>query len=310
MALTLSVFMGNYNDSESLPRAIVALMEQSRPPDELVIVDDGSRDNSVTIIREFQRRYPVIRLIVNDQNRGILHTIKRIPSLLKGDFIYGASANDYVLPCFFKSAMAIAEVYPRAGIIFGEVDTYNLDGRFLYNACVKKWDKDFYAEPRRYLTECLELEPPQHSWSASTLYNRSSLVSLGGFRVELGSWCDTFVARALGLQLGAGYIARPCVHVANNANSVSGKMMLETKAAMNFVQLAENMMSSPEYKDIFPAEHIKRWARGYRLSIIGGRMLRMVGIKNPEVIVNDKRWSRVFMSALNTIGRIYALFEG
>ena len=187
MSFKLSVFMGNYNDCITLPRAITALMTQTRPPDELIIVDDGSLDDSVKIIREYQAIYPTIKLIINQTNRGILDTIKKITGLLRGDYIYGASANDYVLPGFFEDAMAIAEARPKTGIIFGEVEYGDIEGNLLYRAGVKKWKKSLYANPARYLAECLEVEVPQHSWSAATIYNREELMRIGGFRTELSS---------------------------------------------------------------------------------------------------------------------------
>lgn len=278
MPLKLSAFMGNYNDGKSLPRALTSLMTQTRPPDELVIVDDGSRDDSVKIVREYQEIYPAIKLIINQANRGILDTIERVPHLLKGDYIYGASANDYVLPGFFKEAMAIAEAHPQAGIIFGEVEYEDTEGNLLYGVGVKKWVESLYANPAKYLAECLEVEPPQHSWSAATIYRREPLIANGGFNPDLKAWCDTFAARALGLQHGVCYIASPCVRVVAKKDSLSGRMMANTREVLGFIKEAERLMLSEKFKSTFPEEHVRRWAAGYRISVIGKWVLVSLGL--------------------------------
>jgi len=59
---TLSVIMSNYNHSRFLPEALDAIVNQSRQPDEFIIIDDASTDNSVEIIQSYASRYPFIKL--------------------------------------------------------------------------------------------------------------------------------------------------------------------------------------------------------------------------------------------------------
>ena len=47
---TLSAVIANYNHGHFLARAIEAMVTQSRPPDELLVLDDGSEDDSVAVI--------------------------------------------------------------------------------------------------------------------------------------------------------------------------------------------------------------------------------------------------------------------
>ena len=54
----LSAVVPNYNHGALLPRALGALLAQGRPPDEIVVVDDGSTDDSLNIPAGFAARYP------------------------------------------------------------------------------------------------------------------------------------------------------------------------------------------------------------------------------------------------------------
>ena len=48
----LSVVIPNYNHARYLPHAILALRAQERPADEIIVVDDGSVDDSLAVLRE------------------------------------------------------------------------------------------------------------------------------------------------------------------------------------------------------------------------------------------------------------------
>ncbi|MEI7750764.1 MAG: glycosyltransferase [Candidatus Omnitrophota bacterium] len=58
-----------YNEEKYIGRMIESLMAQTRMPDEVVLVDDGSKDGTAQVIEQYAKRYPVIRLIRNS-NQG------------------------------------------------------------------------------------------------------------------------------------------------------------------------------------------------------------------------------------------------
>ncbi len=68
---TLSVVIPNYNNSKYLSRCIDSVLAQDYPLSGIVIYDDCSTDDSRTILAEYAARYPVIRLILPDTNRGV-----------------------------------------------------------------------------------------------------------------------------------------------------------------------------------------------------------------------------------------------
>lgn len=79
---TLSAVMPNYNHGRYLAEAIKGIAEQSRPPDEFLILDDASTDNSVQVIQPFLQRFPFLRLIRLDCNGGVLAAVERLQRLL------------------------------------------------------------------------------------------------------------------------------------------------------------------------------------------------------------------------------------
>src|SRR2546422_7177434 len=95
---TVSVVMTNYNYKRFLPEALAAIVQQSYRPHEILIIDDASTDDSVEIIKQFQREHSNIRLIRNDRNMGVLHNANVLFKMAAGDYVYGAASDDRILP--------------------------------------------------------------------------------------------------------------------------------------------------------------------------------------------------------------------
>lgn len=95
----LSVVIPAYNEErvigDSLAR-VGAYLEQQTDP-ELIVVDDGSRDRTREIVLEMAQRYPFIRLIQNDRNRGKGYSIKHGILESRGDYVLFTDA-DLVYP--------------------------------------------------------------------------------------------------------------------------------------------------------------------------------------------------------------------
>jgi glycosyltransferase involved in cell wall biosynthesis len=63
----ISVYIPAYNVAEFLSKSIESLIAQTHPPDEILVIDDGSRDASA----EIAARYPQVTLIRHEKNRGL-----------------------------------------------------------------------------------------------------------------------------------------------------------------------------------------------------------------------------------------------
>ena len=97
MAEKISVIVPAYNAGKQLERCVNSIEAQTYPDVEVIIVDDGSKDNTGDVIRALQEKYGNI-VTVNTGDRDICVTRNAGLSLVTGEYFAFVDADDYVRP--------------------------------------------------------------------------------------------------------------------------------------------------------------------------------------------------------------------
>jgi len=92
--MDISVIIPTHNRAELLPRALDSVLEQTRPPDEIIVVDDGSDDGTDELVR---RQYPSVRYL-HQRNRGVSAARNRGIAAAGGEWIALLDSDDSWLP--------------------------------------------------------------------------------------------------------------------------------------------------------------------------------------------------------------------
>jgi glycosyltransferase involved in cell wall biosynthesis len=115
----LSVVLANYNHGGFLQECLEAILAQSRPADEILVVDDGSTDDSLDVLAVLAVKHPLIQVIRNQQNMGVPYSQERGLSLCSGQYLFFPAVDDRILPGMFEKSMAILEQHPEAAFSMG-----------------------------------------------------------------------------------------------------------------------------------------------------------------------------------------------
>lgn len=118
--LSYSIVIPAYNESERLYDSlekIIAFLNDQKLSAEVLVVNDGSRDNTAEIIRQFAEKYPFIRLIENPGNRGKGYSVRNGMLQANGDIVLFTDA-DLSAP-ITEAPKLFAEIAKGADVAFG-----------------------------------------------------------------------------------------------------------------------------------------------------------------------------------------------
>lgn len=121
--MKISVITASYNYAQYIEEAINSVINQSYQDWELIIVDDGSSDNSVEIIKSYCEKDSRIKLFQHEggQNKGLKETILLGLSHVTGDWVAFLESDDVLVAENLQKKVEIIEKYPDAKLIFNKM---------------------------------------------------------------------------------------------------------------------------------------------------------------------------------------------
>lgn len=122
---SLAVIIPNYNHGHFLKKLIPSLLQQSSPADEILIIDDGSQDDSIAIITELCKLSKTVKFYQNITNKGVTYTLNKALNLTTCDYLTFPSADNFVLPGLYEKSLALLSKHPEAGLCCSDPMTYN-----------------------------------------------------------------------------------------------------------------------------------------------------------------------------------------
>ena len=134
----LTVLIPNHNYAGYIGKAIDSIFAQDYPYIELIIVDDGSTDNSVAEIqKKFDENNEIHRceLMVLENNRGKLGAVNAAQDHLRGEFLITLDADDWLSPSY--ASRCIAELRqkrlrdPNLGFIYSDCTLVDESGKLI-----------------------------------------------------------------------------------------------------------------------------------------------------------------------------------
>ena len=136
---SVSIIIPCYNYACYLAEAIESALAQTWPADEIIIVDDGSTDDSLEVAQRYAH-YPTMRIIAQ-ANAGAVAACNEAVRISKGSYFLRVDADDRLDPQYLEFTMPLLEVDDRAGYVYtgyryfgsrsDQVGALPFDGRLL-----------------------------------------------------------------------------------------------------------------------------------------------------------------------------------
>lgn len=139
----VSICMPSYNHERFIGEAIESVISQSYTDWELIVSDDASPDDTLTVVREYQRKYPgKIKLLTAAKNVGPSVNGNKAIDAAQGEYLAYLCSDDRMLPERLATQVAYLDRYPDIAMVFSEVGMIDSAGQQsdIYNVFSKNID--------------------------------------------------------------------------------------------------------------------------------------------------------------------------
>lgn len=184
----MTCIVPSYNHEHYIEECLSALLK-SRLASRILIVDDGSTDNSASVIKSFLRRNPDSRVeLFVKPNGGLVSALNYGLSLTETEFLYVVASDDFVIPEGLDQALRKLSDCKSAQFIFAAGKNYFSEtGRV--TEIYRKSHKRFFELPSWRRRKEIYINYPSPLLLQSTIFRTETLKSLGGWRSDI-QWDD------------------------------------------------------------------------------------------------------------------------
>jgi glycosyltransferase involved in cell wall biosynthesis len=253
----LSVLLPNFNHARFLRDSIPALLRHPEIPAEVIIIDDASTDDSVRVLEELTAGDSRVQLHRNAQNAGVLANLDQLLSMATCEYVYCAASDDLVLPTFFERSLALLARHPQAGLC--STLTWMIDGDGVKRAILPA---PFISRGPTYLppdrVRSILLSVGAWFQGNTAVHRREALLDAGGYRPELESFTDSFVAQVSALRNGACFIPEPLTAWRLLPDTYSRGVLGSESRRTAMVAHAVELMQG-HYRNDFPPGYAHQW---------------------------------------------------
>lgn len=162
----LSIVVNNYNYASYLAEALDSAIKQMRHGDELIVVDDGSTDDSPAILIQYEKKYGIT--LIQQQNQGQMRAVRVGINAARKDIVVLLDSDDYFLDGYLDRLRRIYAENPDVSFVFTKAQ---VEGKSI--AGVQKM---------RALLERMELPPGNvgpSMWATMLFYEFVGMVTSG-----------------------------------------------------------------------------------------------------------------------------------
>ncbi|MBP1839112.1 glycosyltransferase family 2 protein [Formosa algae] len=165
----VSVLMTVYNREKYIAEAIKSVLASTYSNLELIVVDDRSKDNSVSIAKAFAKEDTRVHVYINEQNLGDYPNRNQAASYAKGKYIKYVDADDMIYPHGLELLVYYIEQFPDAGYGLCSLPQ-DKTKMFPFQLSTSEAYKRHYFEQQLF-----------HKAPLSAIINKSAFDKVGGF---------------------------------------------------------------------------------------------------------------------------------
>jgi glycosyltransferase involved in cell wall biosynthesis len=222
---TISIALCTFNGAQFLDQQLASLFDQTLPPNEIVICDDGSTDDTLGIIDSYSNRYPdIFRVFKNQLTLGPRKNFEQAIGLCTGEFIFLCDQDDIWLPEKIEKCIQALESDPTAQGVFCNGWLMNEEGQSL---CETMWDALYWENALQQITNrenllAYLLLNGNIVTGTALCIRQSACASILPLQTEYNTWHDHWIAMVLAACKSLIWIPQPLLQYRIHAQQQVG----------------------------------------------------------------------------------------
>ena len=149
----VSVLVPLYNHASYIEQCLDSVLNDPWPSKEIIIIDDGSNDESARVVEEWYKKHSPLRTckfhFESRENRGLTNTLNQLVSKAKGEFIAILASDDYLLPGGITSRVMYLQQNREKDAVFGDCEVVDMKGRHIFASGIS----DYHRGRREFLAD-------------------------------------------------------------------------------------------------------------------------------------------------------------
>ena len=306
MTPQVSVIVPVYNREKYVGEAISSILAQSFTNFELLLIDDGSVDNSMEIMRSYKD--PRVRLVRNEQNLGIPKTRNKGLQLARGDYIAILDSDNIALPDRLAKQVAFLDHYQDYALVGSGATLMDEKGHFL------KKTKERFVSSGEVKSHLLFRCWLHHS----SVMARKAVLQIYGYREQFVVCSDFDLFARLARKYKIGHLPEPLVRLRVHPGSITreqvqltkdkdleivGAQLSELGVQFSPTDLEQHLLLSYMKKFQFmPDRQYLAWAEAWLLKLQEANRRALCYPEQPFAVVLGEKWLKVCSRVYSIMG--------
>jgi CMP-N-acetylneuraminic acid synthetase len=248
----VTVYITNYNYGHYLDQAIQSVLKQTFQDFEVLVIDDGSMDDSMEVIKRYESRENVFTIL--QKNKGLSVSNNIALKMARGAFLMRLDADDYLDPRALEIMVSTLEKDPDLGLVFPDYYEVDHDGEIMQQ--VRRHD---------FANDVKILDQPAHG--ACTMIRTRVLVEVGGYDESFNKQDGYDLWFKVIDDYKVGNINLPLFYYRKHGNSLSSddRKLLKVRAAIKKKRVKEEGIKPISVLAIVPTRGSKMDPRSFPL---------------------------------------------